>query len=144
MMNILTALTWLVPRKTYLEPYNENESQKKAAKILWNAIDKLDFSLVLFMAIITVALCYYYYFPFNEKPGRHYHPKWCGLFCLITAIFVSLFSFAVCWFVAPNPGFDIGFLMKVSAVNMVYAVFLYLIVSIIILKSGKSNAYPWI
>lgn len=144
MMNMLTVLTWFTSKKDYLKPFADSESAKKAATKLWADIDKGDLLLLILMAIITISLCYYYYFPFNEKPGRHYHPKWCAMYCLVAVILVFLLSFAGCCFIAKNPGFDYGFLAKVSALNMVYSLLLYFILSIFMIKSGKSNAYPWI
>ena len=43
----------------------------------------------------------------------------------------------------PNPGFDIWLLVKVAFVNTLIALILYYIISTIINRSGKSNAYPW-
>ena len=144
MMNMLTMLTWFTSKKDYLKPFADNESAKKAATKLWTAIDTNDWIPFVLMIILTIAICLYYYFPFNKMPGRHYHPKWCAMFCLVAVVLVFLSSFAECWLIAKNPGFDKGFLVKVSAVNVLYALLLDFIVSIFIIKSGKSNAYPWL
>lgn len=142
MINILTAITWLFPKKDYLAKYADNESAKKAATRLWNSIDSGDMILVAAMFILTFAICWYYYFPFNNKSGRHYHPKYWGYFFAVSFIFVLALSYAGCCMIAKNPGFDTGFLFKVSLLNAGYAVLVYLIMSMIINRTGKSNAYP--
>lgn len=143
-MNLLKPITSFIDKKDYLAPYVEDESAKKAATKLWSTIVSGDLVLWGLMFLITVSVCYYYFFPFNEKPGRHYHPKWWGLFYIVVLLLVFLSTFIGCWCIAKNPGFDIGLLLKVSAINMFYAAILYFVISIGFIKTGKSNAYPWI
>ena len=145
MINLLSAITWIMSKKNYLATYAEDDSAKKAATKLWDSISNGDIILFVMMLVITISLCFIYFFPFNEKPGRHYHPKWWVCFYIATLILVFVSSLAVCWWcIAKNPGFDIWFLMKVSAINMLYALLLYFAMSFVFIKSGKSNAYPWI
>lgn len=144
MNSLLFILTWFSTKKAYLAPYADNESAKKAATKLWNAIDKGDFFLFGIMLLITLIICLLYFFPFNKMPKRHYHPKWWVIFGVITLIIVFAATYFVCTFIAKNASFDSMFLIKVSAMNTFYAVAAYLIISFLINRSGKSNAYPWI
>lgn len=144
MMNMLTMLTWFTSKKDYLKPFADDESAKKAAMKLWTAIDSNDWIPFVLMVILTAIICLYYFFPFNKMPGRHYHPKWWGVFCGVSLLAIFVVSFFVCYLLAQNPGFDYGFLFKVSAMNTIYALALYAILSWVINRTGKSNAYPCI
>ena len=143
MINTLTILTWM-SKRAYLAPYADDESAKKAATKLWNAIDGSEIMLFILMVVLTCIICLCYFFPFNKKPGRHYHPKWWWLFGVISLVATFVMSYVTCNVMAKNPGFDIGFLFKVSAINTFYAAFIYAIVSMIINRTKKSNAYPYI
>lgn len=143
MINILTVLTWFTSKKAYLANYADNESAKKAATRLWNSIDGGDWIPFVIMIVLTVLYCWGYFFPYNNIPGRHYRPvHWFG-FGLCNFVSVFLITFIVCYMLVPNPGFDIWLLVKVAFVNTLIALILYYIISTIINRSGKSNAYPW-
>lgn len=143
MINILTVLTWFTSKKAYLANYADNESAKRAAMRLWNSIDSIDWIPFVLMIVLTVLHCWGYFFPYSNKPGRHYHPKYWVGFGLCNLILVFLMTFIVCYVFVPNPGFDIWLLVKVAFANMLIALILYYIISTIINRNGKSNAYPW-
>ena len=143
MINILTVLTWFTSKKAYLANYADNESAKRAAMRLWNSIDSIVWIPFVLMIVLTVLHCWGYFFPYNNKPGRHYHPKYWVGFGLCNLILVFLMTFIVCYVFVPNPGFDIWLLVKVAFANMLIALILYYIISTIINRNGKSNAYPW-
>lgn len=144
MINILTILTW-TSKRNYLAPYADDESAKKAATKLWNVVDGGgEITLLILMFVLTGIICWYYFFPFNKKSGRHYTPTWWWVFGGISILVTLVASFVTCYVIAKNPGFDIGLLLKVSAINALYAAIFYAIVSMIINRTGKSNAYPYI
>lgn len=144
MINILTILTW-TSKRGYLAHYADDDSAKKAATKLWNAIEGSgEITLLILMAALTGIICWYYFFPFNKKSGRHYKPKWWWIFGGISIVVTFVASFVTCYAIAKNPGFDTGLLIKVSVINAFYAAIFYAIVSMIINRTGKSNAYPYI
>ena len=142
MINILNIITWTT-QKAYLASYTENEAAKKAATKLWNAIDGGEWLPLSAMAFFTVLICLCYYFPFNNIPGRHYHPKWWGISGLVALIVAFLTTIGCCCFLAKNPEFDFGLIFKAALVNTFYAAVVYLLFSVIINRTGKSNAYPF-
>ena len=142
-MNILAILTKFTNRQDYLENYANDDSAKKAATKLWNAIDGGDWVPFLLMVLLTAAIVWYYYIPFNNKPGRHYHPKWWGIFGVVTLVAVFAMTIGCCCLQAKNPGFDYGLILKVALVNTAWAAVWYLIFSFVINRTGKSNAYPF-
>ena len=143
MINLLTVLTWFTSKKEYLSNYADNESAKKAATRLWNAIESGEIFLIITMIVLTVAICWFYYFPFNNKSGRHYRPKYWAIAGAINLIAVALTTWGLCCILTPNPSFDYWFLTEVTIVNTIYALVLYYIISNIINRKGESNAYPW-
>lgn len=141
MNNLLTAITWAIPKKTYLAKYASDESAKKAAAKLWNSIDKCDVFLVAMMVVLTLIVCWFYFFPYNQKPGRHYQPKYWRIFWVINSVLVLVLSYGMSYAMTKNPGFDQGFLFRVSLINAIYSVVLYWGASWCFNASGKSNAY---
>lgn len=142
-MNILAILTWFTSRQDYLGKYANDDSAKKAATKLWNAIDGDGWVPFLLMVLLTALIAWVYYFPVNNKPGRHYHPKWWGIFGVVTLAAVFAMTIVCCFFLAKSPGFDYGLILKASGVNTLYAAVVYLLFSVIINRTGKSNAYPF-
>ena len=143
MINILTVLTWFTSKKEYLASHADSESAKKAATRMWNAIDSTDWIPFVIMIVLTCVFCWLYFFYFNEKPGRYYHPKHWVKFGGYNLIVVALTTLGLCYILTPNPSFDYWFLTKVIIINTIYALVLYYIISNIINRKGKSNAYPW-
>lgn len=142
MINLLTVLTWTT-KKAYLANYADNESAKKAATRLWNAIESVEIFLIIAMMVLTVVICLWYFFPYNNDPGRHYHPKHWVKFGFSNLIVVFITTIGLCWMLTPNPSFNFGLLVKIGFINTFYALVLYYIISNIINRKGKSNAYPW-
>lgn len=143
MIKFLTVLTWFTSKKEYLSNYADNESAKKAATRLWNAIDSTDWIPFVIMIVLTAFFCWLYFFPYNKHSGRHYHPKYWAIAGAINLIAVILTTLSLCYILTPNPSFDYLFLTIVIIINTIYALVLYYIISNIINRKGKSNAYPW-
>lgn len=142
MLKLLNILTWYTSKKAYLAPYTEDEAAKKAATKLWNAIDNSNLILVIGMILLTIFIGWGYFYPFNQRPGRHYHPKYWGIWGGIATVLTFFSTFIVCYFNAKNPSFDYALLAKVSAINALYSIPVYLIITLTINKLGNSNAYP--
>lgn len=141
MIGPLNALTWCT-KKTYLAPYAEDEAAKKAATKLWNTIDGCTIPLIIGMIILTIGVAYLYFYPFNNRPGKHYQPKfWIG-FGIIAFVATPFVTFSFCYFYAKNPSFDYTLLFKVSAINALYSIPVYIVTTFFLNRFSKSNAYP--
>lgn len=148
-MIFLTALNWFTSKREYLENAvgstddpEEIERRKRLASRFWNSIDMNDVWMVLIMAAITAIICYAYFIPFNNKPGRHYLPSYCAIF----GAFSLLLSFGATLFYCSlivKINYDMSFVMKVAAINTVYSLLLYLILSFIFCNYSSTNAYRW-
>lgn len=142
MLRLLNILTWYTTKKAYLTPYTEDEAAKKAATKLWNAIDHNNFILVGSMILLTIFIGWVYFYPFNQRPGRHYHPKYWGIWGGIAIVLTFILTFVFCYFTAKNPSFDYALLLKVSALNALYSIIVYAVITFFINRYGNSNAYP--
>lgn len=140
-MNIfgVDIITWMT-KKAYLASYAEDEAAKKVATKLWNDIVGHELFLLLAMAFWAILFCWLYYFPFNKMPGRHYHPKWWGIFGALTLVVVFAMTIGI---IAKNMGFDCGIVFRAAGINTLYAAVVYFLFSVFINRTGKSNAYPF-
>jgi len=148
-MIFLAVLNWFTSKKAYLENAvgstddpEEIERRKRLATRFWNSIDTNDVWMVLIMAAITAFFCYVYFIPFNKKPGRHYLPSYCAIFG-IGAILLSFAATLLYCSLIVNMDYDTSFVMKVAAINAVYSLLLYLILSFIFCNYSNTNAYRW-
>lgn len=148
-MILLTALNWFTSKKVYLENAvgstddpDEIERRKRLASKFWNSIDMNDVWMVLIMVVITAAICYVFFIPFNKKPGRHYLPSYCALFG-VGAILLSFGATLLYCSLIVKVSYDTSFVMKVAAINALYSLLLYLILSFIYCNYSSTNAYRW-
>lgn len=148
-MIFLTALNWFTSKKEYLENAvgstddpEEIERRRRLASRFWNSIDMNDVWMVLIMAAITAIICYAYFIPFNKKAGRHYLPSYCVFFG-IGAILLSFAATLLYCSLIVNMDYDTSFVMKVAAINAVYSLLLYLILSFFFCNYSNTNAYRW-
>lgn len=143
MVKLLNAFLFFPSKKEYLAKYADNETAKKVATKLWNSLDSQSWYLLLIMIAITIIVALLYFFPFNNRPGRHYLPKyWCsfGLGALFATFFATIIE---CHIAVNNVGFDYSLLFNVAITNALYAFIIYVIISFLIFRSGRSNAYPY-
>lgn len=148
-MIFLTALNWFTSKKEYLENAvgstddpDEIERRKKLASKFWNSIDMNDVWMVLIMVTITFAICYAYFIPFNNRPGRHYLPSYCALFGICSILLSFGATLLYCSLIV-KLSYDTSFVMKVAAINATYSLLLYLILSFIFCNYSNTNAYRW-
>lgn len=142
MVSFLNILLPFLGKRKYLEKYADNESAKKAAMKLWNSLEGIDWVLLLIMIVVALGFCYYYYIPYNKKPGRHYEPKCLFTIWIILLLLVFVITFVVAYWLAKNPAFDRVLLLEMSIFNALYALVISFIVSILIEKMDKGNACP--
>lgn len=141
-MVTLAILSWFTSRKDFLGLYKDSEAAKNAAVRFWESAEQTEILAVGLMLILSVFICWIYYFPFNNMPGRHYKPSFMCMFMGASIVAVFIFSFLLFLCLVDNSQFNEGFLAKLSVMNALYGFVVYLLVAFIICKSGKSNAYP--
>ena len=141
-MVTLAILSWFTSRKEFLGLYKDSEAARNIAIRFWESAEQTEIPAVVLMLIVSAVICWIYYFPFNNMPGRHYKPSYMFAFMGVSTVAVFILSFLLFLCLVDNSQFNEGFLAKLSAVNVLYSFVVFFIVAIIICKSGKSNAYP--
>lgn len=135
---------WIGKQASFLNNFNGNDQLYDQAQQFWNTLESNAIVYFAIFFLLGIGLAYYYYTPFNNLPGRHYHPKWWGAFlgiCFGTTFVLTL----VAAYLIATPKLNGSFWLEVrlSFVNAFYAVLLYLAVSYVYCKCKwlPSNAY---
>lgn len=140
-MSFTTLLTW-TSKKAYLAYYANDESAMNAASKFWNSISSWSWVLLLAMLVVAIIVCWIYFFPFNNRSGKHYKPIYRYYSWLISFVAAFVVTMVLSYFMAKNPSFGFGLICKISFINAIYAIVISLIVSLILDQTGRSNAYP--
>ena len=125
----------------FTRPFQENEQLFKQAKMFWNKLDGLVWIPLIVSIFFALLFLYWYYVPYNNKPGRHYKlPHW-GKFLGITFIVSLLVSIMCLFLMAPSSlqGADV-LELKIAFTNALAASFLYFIGSLIWCNFLPTNA----
>lgn len=142
--HVLFILNRFTTKRAYLANFTDNDSDKIIAEKLWREIDNGDWIPFIIMVVVTLLVCGYYYFPFNNSSGRHYQIKYLIIFGFIALILVLISTFVSLLLVTEHGSFDYALLLKATGINCAYAIILYVVIACGIIKTGKSNAYPFI
>lgn len=144
-MSAIDFYDWGLPSKgAYLNSFAEDHLRNSANK-LWQMIDSGALFFIMVFVVVALMGAILYYYPYNNKAGRHYKMRYWALWLVITALVAFAIS-AIMGFVlidSPMKKDTTSFIMRISAINLVYSVLLYIIFSIIIcnLNMPKTNAY---
>ena len=134
-------------KPSFLQPF-EGEGQEamyQQATIFWNKLDSVAFWLPFVIAIVGGGLAYYYYVPFNNKPGRHYMPKYWWVTMAVCAVVSFLLSLLIpMGLVGTSFKGSLGLECKLAFGNMICSILFYLIISFIWCRWGKTNAYRYL
>ena len=125
----------------FTRPFQENEQLFKQAKLFWNKLDGLVWIPLVASLILGIIFLYWYYVPYNNRPGRHYKLIHWSKFLGITFI-VSLLVSIICLFsMAPSSlqGADV-LELKIATTNAFGASFIYLLGSWIWCNFLPTNA----
>ena len=113
------------------------------AEHFWASLNSSCLFFVLFLVVISVCLCIYYFTAYNEQPGRHYRrTHWVG-FYIGTVVFMFLGT-AVLGYILTNPtvkGFE-SLIWDIALGNAVYSIAIFGVLSFIWwLFALPTNAY---
>ncbi len=143
-MKLLKIYSWLAGTMSdFTAPYRNDEILYNQASAFWRKLDNNSIGFVIAMLVIGVLLAYYYYGPFNNKPGRKYTPKWWGIMCGLTAGMTFFITLVLEYFAAkPTMQGAWSVEIKVAMCNAIYASVVYFLASVIVCQSNiKTNAY---
>lgn len=148
-MKIIDIYGWGLPNQAeFLRHFQGNDAQTKFARQLWAGLDSCTVWFLITFIVIAVVMAIVYYGPYNNKPHRHYKIKhwflWLGI--AAAATFVVSMLIGVFGVNSPMTTYKIPLVLRVSAVNLLYSVGVYFVVSFIVcnIKALKTNAYRFL
>ena len=142
-MKIQTLYKWIADSKSdFTNHFKNNDTLFKQAEDYWEKLDGLSNIILIIMIVLGIVMAYSYYKPYNNKPGRHYHPKHWVYFLMGTFILSLLFTFVFEYISAPPKLDGTKFLLlKIALGNAIYASGLYVFVSVLWCNCFPTNAY---
>lgn len=146
-MGLFDLFKWGLPSQAeYLNRYRDNESLYNMARSFWNSLESSSiYFFLLFIALGLFLVCFYYY-GYNKWPGRKYKVWQWGMWLGITAVVTVLLTFVVgSVIVSTNLQEKTGFLFRISLINGLYSILIYLVSSLVICNIPVStNAYRFL
>lgn len=147
-MKITDLYKWGLPnRNAWAESYGNLHDQANA---LWNSFDGFAvWFLVIFLAL-ALTVCAFYYWTYNEMPGRHYKIKHWAIWLGLAALSSAVLSFVIgALAVSPSMGTSFGrldLLLRISLMNALYAAGVYFLLSVLVcnVRPIKTNAYKFL
>lgn len=130
-MKLLKLYQWLAGNMNdFCRPFQNNEALYKQAQSFWNQLEASSIWFVLIFVGLGIIIAYTYYQPFNDKPGRHYKPKYWFIFLVLSFLLTLLTTLGFEYF-AHAPKLKGSFLLelKIAIANSIYATLLYFVVS---------------
>lgn len=143
-MKLLEIYSWLAGTKNdFINSFRNDDSLYNLAITFWDKLDNGSIGFIITMLVIGIALAYYYYGPFNNKPGRKYTPKWWGIMCGVAIGLTSIVTLILEYFIAkPNMQGAWSVEIKVALCNAIYAGVIYFLTSVVVCQCNiKTNAY---
>ena len=131
-MKLLGLYKWIIGTMSdFVKQFQDNETLYIQAKKFWGNLESWSIIIVLIFILLGAIMAWSYYKPFNEKPGRHYKPKYWVIFGVITFVLSFLVTLGFEYFALP-PKLDGAFVLelKLALANALYSTLgVYLFVS---------------
>lgn len=142
-MNLINIYFLIGSKASFLNRFRDNDALYSQAQNFWNELDDSAYIFILLFLVLGIGLAWYYYQPFNNQPGRHYHPKyWLGglIACFIITLFLTLIMAYL--MATPKLTGTWPLELKLSLNNAIYSFITYIITSFIYCNIGlPTNAY---
>ncbi len=146
-MKLLFLYKWIIGTMSdFTKQFQNNETLYNQARIFWNKMETWSFFIVLMFILLGIVMAFTYYKPFNDRPGRHYKPKYWLIFGAFTFVFSFLITLAFLYITVP-PKLDGSFVLelKIALTNALYSSLLYVIISWIWCQFNlPTNAYRYL
>lgn len=142
-MKLLKLYEWIAGKMTdFLSQFQNNESLYQQARVFWNKLEGISTLLLFIFLVLGVLLAFFYYKPYNNRPGRHYTPAHWLFFLLVTFIAGFAVTYGVEYLMVPprlNGAWKLEFMIALG--NAIYASAVYFIVSVLWCNFLPTNAY---
>lgn len=146
-MKLLKLYEWITGTMAdFTKPFRNNDILYNQARAFWGRLDVSSIIIVAIFVLLGIAMAYTYYGPFNNKPGRHYKPKYWWSYLCATFILTLLVTLG-CEYVIAQPKLDGSFVLelKIAVANAIYSSIIYLIISWIWCQFNlPTNAYRYL
>lgn len=145
-MKLLKIYSWIAGSKSdFIKSFRDNEALYQQAKNFWTNLDKSSLLLIAIFIVLGIFCAFYYYKPYNNKPGRHYTIRhWVG-FLILTFVVTFLVTFGSEYLIAePKLKGAVGLEIKIAIGNAIYASAIYFITSLVWCNIGTTNAYRFL
>lgn len=143
-MKLLKLYQWITGTMAdFTKPFQNNDALYKQAQAFWKQLDVSSFFFVAIFLLLGIVMASIYYKPFNDKPGRHYKPKY-WIYFLLTTFVLTLLVTLGCECAIAQPKLDGSFVLelKIAVANAIYSSFIYIFVSWIWCQFNlPTNAY---
>ena len=142
-MKLLEAFYgWIAGSKSdFTRPFRDSDTMLAQANKFWGTLESYSIFILLIFVFIGIILASIYFGPYNNKPGRHYRPRYWLMFMLVTLIvaFAATIGFEC---IACPPKLDGALVLelKIALGNSIYAVGMYLLTSFIWCNTLPTNA----
>ena len=146
-MKLLKLYEWIIGTMSdFAKQFQENETLYNQARKFWINLEASSIIIVGLFIVLGLIMAYTYYKPFNDKPGRHYKPKYWWIFLGITFILSFLITLGAAYFMVP-PKIDGSFVLvlKIALANAIYSIIVYVLISWIWCQFNlPTNAYRYL
>lgn len=137
-----TFYGWIAGTKSdFTRPFRDSETMLSQANKFWGTLESSTIFILLIFFFTGIIMASIYFGPYNNKPGRHYRPRYWFMFMLVTLIvaFVATIGFEC---IACPPKLDGALVLelKIALGNSIYAIGTYLMASIIWCNTLPTNA----
>ncbi|MBQ2886743.1 MAG: hypothetical protein IJE43_23755 [Alphaproteobacteria bacterium] len=143
-MKLLKLYQWITGTMAdFTKPFQNNDALYKQAQAFWKQLDVSSIIFVAIFLLLGIVMASIYYKPFNDKPGRHYKPKY-WIYFLLTTFVLTLLVTLGCECAIAQPKLDGSFVLelKIAVANAIYSSFIYIFVSWIWCQFNlPTNAY---
>lgn len=146
-MKLLKLYEWIIGTMSdFAKQFQDNETLYNQARKFWSNLEASSIIIVGIFITLGLIMAYTYYKPFNDKPGRHYKPKYWVIFLGITSILSFLVTLGSVYFMVP-PKIDGSFVLvlKIALANAIYSSIVYALISWIWCQFNlPTNAYRYL
>lgn len=146
-MKLLKLYEWIIGTMSdFAKQFQDNETLYNQARGFWSKLEASSIIIVGIFIALGIIMAYTYYKPFNDKPGRHYKPKYWVIFLGITSILSFLVTLGAAYFMVP-PKIDGSFVLelKIALANAIYSIIVYVLISWIWCQFNlPTNAYRYL
>ena len=146
-MKLLKLYEWIIGTMSdFARQFQDNETLYNQARKFWSNLEASSIIIVGIFIVLGIIMAYTYYKPFNDKPGRHYKPKYWWIFLGITFILSFLITLGAAYFMVP-PKIEGSFVLelKIALANAIYSGIVYVLISWIWCQFNlPTNAYRYL